>query len=451
MALQRKNRARGQDVEFGRTPKANPSLAPSSSSRTLSTIIGLAALVLVAFFFLVGPEGNTSSKYAVVLDAGSTGSRVHVYEFKHENGANMRVHDELFVQLKPGLSSFAGRPADGAASLKPLMDKALARIPATHHASTPVMLGATAGLRMLPGSQSDDLLEASRTFLKTYPFILSGDESVQIMSGENEGKFAWLAVNMLMKKLGNVPEKTVGVIDLGGGSVQMMRALPTPAAASAPGGYISNAAWQSSSYDLYVHSFLGYGLMAGRKAVLKQQGANHACMPKGVVDSYTYNKETVDASGGQGSSFTECLAKASAALNLNKPCGATSGCAFNGAWRGTGETDFVLLSYLYERVEQAGAGVYEPNEGPGTVSMPELRLAATRICNMDLRKLESFTDSDPIHPEDPAFFCLDLAYIYALLTEGFGINSQVSMAKKFEENDVQFEAAWALGAALEDL
>ena len=44
--------------------------------------------------------------YAVVFDAGSTGSRIHVNKFTRRSG-KLELLYELFEQVKPGLSSFA--------------------------------------------------------------------------------------------------------------------------------------------------------------------------------------------------------------------------------------------------------------------------------------------------------------------------------------------------------
>ena len=49
--------------------------------------------------------------YVLVLDAGSTGTRIHVYKFRastdNDNGDTFVLKNEVFKERKPGLSSFA--------------------------------------------------------------------------------------------------------------------------------------------------------------------------------------------------------------------------------------------------------------------------------------------------------------------------------------------------------
>lgn len=66
--------------------------------------------------------------YNIVLDAGSTGSRIHIFKFK-QAGKQLLLQSDGFHQLKPGLSSFADNPQAAADSLKPLMEEALKAVP----------------------------------------------------------------------------------------------------------------------------------------------------------------------------------------------------------------------------------------------------------------------------------------------------------------------------------
>lgn len=72
--------------------------------------------------------GSTSEVYAVVLDAGSTGSRVHVVSFLENQGV-LELQNDTLHHLKPGLSSYKDDPEAAAQSLQPLLDLALKTVP----------------------------------------------------------------------------------------------------------------------------------------------------------------------------------------------------------------------------------------------------------------------------------------------------------------------------------
>jgi ectonucleoside triphosphate diphosphohydrolase 5/6 len=71
----------------------------------------------------------------------------------------LKLKDELFQEIKPGLSSYADDPKAGAESVLKLLAKAKMFIPQEKWATTPISLKATAGLRLLPKSKADAILE----------------------------------------------------------------------------------------------------------------------------------------------------------------------------------------------------------------------------------------------------------------------------------------------------
>jgi hypothetical protein len=124
-----------------------------------------------------GVEGGGAGAqyvYNIVLDAGSTGSRVHVFKFERAKGkgaAALKLISDTFEQLKPGLSSYRDDPEAAALSLKPLLQTALHAVPKEQQAATGLSLKATAGLRLLPGSKADDILKVRRAWgrLEAHP------------------------------------------------------------------------------------------------------------------------------------------------------------------------------------------------------------------------------------------------------------------------------------------
>eukprot|EP00955_Chlamydomonas_euryale_P098157 365126-Chlamydomonas_euryale.AAC.5 len=101
-------------------------LLPSMSSPRSATTVATGAVPAASQH----AGGGTSYRYAVVLDAGSTGSRVHVFKFEEGGRAgSLTLLSDTFEQLKPGLSSFADSPREAADSLKPLLATAVSTVP----------------------------------------------------------------------------------------------------------------------------------------------------------------------------------------------------------------------------------------------------------------------------------------------------------------------------------
>lgn len=117
--------------------------------------------------------------YTVVIDAGSTGSRVLAFTFHRSLSGDEKVllvhvclwliiaflldrsvklDQEFYSHIKPGLSAFADDPQKGADSIKQLLDQAKQVVPQAVWHQTPLVLKATAGLRLLPAEKADLVL-----------------------------------------------------------------------------------------------------------------------------------------------------------------------------------------------------------------------------------------------------------------------------------------------------
>jgi Golgi nucleoside diphosphatase len=153
------------------------------------------------------PKGPNSA-YSIVLDAGSTGSRIHIYRF-HKCKATPVLEDEIFHAIKPGLSSFENEPKESVNSLSGLMKLAMENVPAQLHSKTKIVLKATAGLRLLKEGSGQVILQHVEQYLKTFPFILT-ENAVEIMDGKDEGVFAWITVNYLLDNLNK--NNKVGIV-----------------------------------------------------------------------------------------------------------------------------------------------------------------------------------------------------------------------------------------------
>ena len=98
-------------------------------------------------------------QYTLMINAGSTGSRIHVYKFNN-CGTSPTQEYEVFMMIQRGLSLFGDRPLAAAESLDPLMDKAVKVVPESLRKCTPVAIKATASLCLLGPLQSAEILKA---------------------------------------------------------------------------------------------------------------------------------------------------------------------------------------------------------------------------------------------------------------------------------------------------
>ena len=115
---------------------------------------------------------SASQHYGVVLDAGSSGTRVHVYSYTIDRSRSRdvthdgairwdpfpRFGDEHNKKLRPGLSTYGSDPEKSVETTRGLLDFAKAHVPPEYRAQTPILLSATAGLRRLPLVQQRALI-----------------------------------------------------------------------------------------------------------------------------------------------------------------------------------------------------------------------------------------------------------------------------------------------------
>lgn len=430
------------------------------------------------------------SRFGIVFDAGSTGSRIHIYEFEFCGDRMESLVGEYFREVKPGLSAFGVHPRHAVKTLRPLLDAAKRVVPGDLHSCTPIVLRATAGLRLLPEDKVITILGVVRSWLAEHGFPLGeyhvehrrfdSSKAVSVMEGSDEGVLAWITVNFLQgrithQSLGRSPQatkldnyeqlsmvasRTSVVMDLGGGSTQLVFAVDPHRSRSQSANadascleqqhpeYYYQLPLEIGSLFLYQHSFLGYGMMEARKRI-KQAAIDRAgpialaahqaqraagkpavhffpCFPDGFTQGV--DGSALDVLIGSGCSWTACLALAQTLFDKQTACSLPP-CSFGGIHQPpiNPNASIVAFSYLYERT--IPLGLVSP------LSLRDIANAGQRLC----------------HPEDPFLvknpeWCLDIAYAFALLHHGYGIGMEHSIVVTKEVEG--YQAGWCLGTAL---
>ncbi|XP_031109079.1 probable apyrase 7 [Ipomoea triloba] len=201
----------------------------------------LFAFVLCASLFYYFNLSEGASEFYVVLDCGSTGTRVYVYQasITHKNSDNLPISLRSIpgdlqrkpksqsgraynrMETEPGLDKLVHNISGLRTAIKPLIRWAEKQIPRHAHKTTSLFLYATAGVRRLPSSDSEWLLDNAWSILKYSPFLCKR-EWVKIISGNDEAFYGWIALNYHNDVLGSRPTKeTFGALDMGGSSLQV--------------------------------------------------------------------------------------------------------------------------------------------------------------------------------------------------------------------------------------
>ncbi|XP_068198221.1 ectonucleoside triphosphate diphosphohydrolase 5-like [Antennarius striatus] len=406
-----------------------------SRAQVKTSILDVTSSIRSILPSLSRPANHSSIFYAVMFDAGSTGTRIHVYTFIHRDSVELPVLDnEMFYSVKPGLSAYVDSPEMAGHTVRVLLKVAKKTVPRLEWKRTPVCLRATAGLRLLAAEKAQALLDQVQHVFDESPFLVP-DDSISIMNGTNEGILAWISVNFLVGHLRPQTNKSVGILDLGGGSTQItfLPKLRKTTESVPVADYIARLDLFNTTMHLYTHSYLGHGLMAARLAALGALGAEglewrvfkSSCLPKKFRDEWSFGGLRYQVSGdpdGYGG-YKLCYQEVLKVVKgiIHQP------------YELEDSNVFYAFSYYFDRAVDAGLidGVHG-----GMLEVRDFKRRAKEVCN-------KMTKYPPISP----FLCMDLTYITCLLKDGFGFKESTVLQLTKKVNNV--ESSWALGATLD--
>lgn len=298
--------------------------------------------------------------YGIVLDAGSSGTRIYIYRWLRNERArqetdNLQQLPEIKTKGKwtkkvhTGLSTYGPTPQlIGDDHLKPLVEHALEYVPKELVSETPVFLLATAGMRLLPDHEQKNVLNSVCSyFQKETDFLLPDcNLHVQIIPGETEGLYGWIAANYLAggfkTPVANEHDHgkghhTYGFLDMGGASSQIAF-VPNATETEKHANDLKflrlrRIDGSNAEYKVFSTTWLGYGANEARRAYLENlidvYGAKvdeypDPCLPTGVkmsldshdiLDTQTKDKHLI----GTGD-IDQCLKDTYPLLKLDAPC-----------------------------------------------------------------------------------------------------------------------------------
>lgn len=399
-----------------------------------------------------GGETAADVKWMILIDAGSSGSRMHVYSYTWAGGDSYPVFQlpDKKLKTKPGLSSFKDNPTAAGASLEQLVEFAKKTIPAASHAGTSILVSATAGLRAMPAEKASAILDNCFAWLKKHTPFKVQRKGIALLSGKDEGALGWLSLNFLGRRLAgmaNEKQGTLAGVEMGGASAQVTfeRALPHNADGALQEDE-SDTAYElplgSRKTSLYTHSYLNYGQEAAREQVSKRLASDSdPCLLKGFSRTGTpppgasvYEGRSTGAVTGTGD-FAKCRSEVDEIFKEGGGCSVPP-CSFGGVHQpGVFEKGLSFVAWENFFHTARGAGVEGVDVG---VTVKRLEAAGEKQCG------KSHTAADMTN--DSMKLCFSLAFLSSFLHAGLKVpvEKDFKILSAIDGNDIE----WVLGQAI---
>ncbi|KAI3517462.1 hypothetical protein L1887_16677 [Cichorium endivia] len=391
----------------------------------------LFASIIYTSLHLYSNWSQNSTRFFVVLDCGSTGTRVYIYQasINHQKDSNLpillkSIPDNLNSkpssqsgraynrkETEPGFDKLVNNVTGLTRAINPLLNWAEKQIPKHALKSTSLFLYATAGVRRLPTADSDWVLNNAWAILKNSSFVCKR-EWVKIISGTEEAFYGWIALNyhthMLVDR-NNPMKQTYGALDLGGSSLQVT--YETNDYTNTSNKTTLNVTIGQVNHRLIAYSLSGYGLNdAFEKSVVYLLKTNpgkpvvkHPCLQTGYDEQYVgKNGNPVQLIGAPN--WEECSNIAKFTVNSSELSNKhTSG-------------QFYAMSGFYV--------VYRFFNMSADAPLDEVLVKGRKFCEESWEVAKSSVPAQPFIEQ----YCFRAPYVVLLLRNGLGIkDSQVNI------------------------
>ena len=434
------------------------------------------------FSSFVPSDIKNDVKYAVLIDAGSSGSRVYIYYWsahsEHKSGVVqisqlVDIHDQpIVLKVSPGIALFKNSRLAYKNGIKPLLKFVLHHIPDERIPFTPVYVLATAGMRLIPTPLQEKILsEIEHGIRRDFEFKLSSDH-LRVISGTDEGVYSWLAINYILNRLdanilnNSSKVRTVGSLDMGGGSLQIAYEVPSKPSISEED--MTNAEIINFGFDhkykLYVTTYLNFGANQVRKAhfiylleatlssmnnlSIHNQSALHIvdpCLLRSQREFRTFNGHPVNFTGS--GNYNLCRQLLTPHLKLEDPCPhRPEHCKMNGVYQAPidfAKTAFYGFSEFWYTMEDV------LNIG-GTYYRDKFDLSAREYCNIDWNTVLDWQSKDLYPGADFGRLetqCFKSAWISVAIHRGFGFPEDYKYLHSIDMIEGR-EIQWTMGALL---
>lgn len=354
-----------------------------------------------------------------VVDAGSTGSRLHVYSYTLDDASKTPINiQEVWLKTQsPGLATIVNDDK----TIKDYVKGLFTAFPICQNANhshikkkIPLYFYGTAGMRLL-NTQESIYARVMKAFKKNAIWDL---QETRTITGSEEGINGWLAMNyhagLLKPQQGNA-SSWAGYMDMGGASVQIVTPVSAEYFKNNDIDYVKVNVYNQELL-LFAHSFLGLG----------QTQVTNQFLEKSNCYMHGYQMVNKTAGTGNAQSCEENIARLITQVH---------------------EVNTIVQPILQNNAPQnwyvTGGVVYTAKNKlfnfANSFTNKSLLEKAEPLCASDWETLRS-------DQPDNAYlynYCLSAAYYHALMVKGYGFNPDQPI--HFPQGNPE----WPLGVVLQ--
>lgn len=365
----------------------------------------LSSICLTAF-----AQSNCPKQQCVaVVDAGSTGSRVHIYAYDLDKTNTPEHIIEIWSKkIKPGFSTVELNQS----LINSYLDNLFSNIPIENIA---VYFYATAGMRLLPQGKQKAYYQALQNWFAQQKTLHLN--RAKTLYGQEEALFDWLAVNYHQDTFKS--HEYAGVLDIGGASTQIAFVLNDELKDLTESKNQIKIKLYNQNITLYIQSFLGLG----------QNEMSHQLFDTAACFSEDYPLTTGSPGTGDASSCIEAMIP-----------------LINEVHKVSARVQPLLQQNRTSRWYALGGIASAAESKPFQFEQHQFTLASFLQQGQDKACGQHWDDLYAQYPNNEFIdmYCLLPAYYYSLIVHGYGLSPTQAIDYVPADNNLD----WTLGVVL---
>ena len=355
-----------------------------------------------------------SIRYSLVVDAGSTATRINAYYWDETiSSADVRLYQNPSNNLPNSVNIPLSNAVHDSTAIdriiNPLLNWAKQQIPSDAQSQTAIGVYGTSSMRQLPRDERLTIMSTVEDMLKQDGTFVVEDYACRVLSSEEEASFLWVA---LSTQLGYIDSNDVKVSAI---EIASQNAAYSVNVDSTSGirEWSNSITFPTISYTLFVPVFEGAGIdevILNHTVSLAIQNQRSEISSPCFLKGYTGNIQNFVVTGD--GDFDRCYEDISKYTLIKQDCG-SSNCMFNGVPRVSFDMLYGFSTIFYTR------DFFNLSE---TAKISEYVSKGREYCASEFSEVQSENPDNEFVDR----YCIYVSFITNFLQRGLGVDDNTN-------------------------